>query len=107
MIFDDSGKLLESSMRLGNRLPVPPAGVLENAKTYGENRITWQPESSVRIAIVVKYYDGEKQGFVLAGRSLLEAEQREKQIRLLVLIGWALSLPASFIGGTVIKSILE
>ncbi len=42
--------------------------------------MTWQPERRVRIATVVVRYEGRESGFVLAGRSLREVEERVRRI---------------------------
>lgn len=78
IIFDDTGKLLTSSGPLTGTEPFLPTGVFEYAKIYGENRFTWQPESNIRQAAVLVYYDytGKKPGFVLVSRSLKETENR-------------------------------
>jgi len=80
MIFDDSGKVLASSASLHGAVPVYPSGVLEYTRRNGEDRVTWQPENSVRMATVVVRSNN---GFVLAGRSLREVEKRESQVQLL------------------------
>ena len=73
VIFDDSGKVLASSATLHGSIPAYPAGVLDYTRQNGEDRVTWQPESGIRMATVVVRYDN---GFVMAGRSLLEVENR-------------------------------
>jgi hypothetical protein len=64
-------------MRLDGAPQMPPKGVLASA-TDRQNRITWQPQSGVRIALVVQHFGGTNQnGYVLVGRSLKDAEVRE------------------------------
>jgi hypothetical protein len=77
IVFDDSGKVLASSATLHGANPTLPSGVLDYTRQNGEDRVTWQPESGVRMAAVVVYYNN---GFVLAGRSLREVEKRESQV---------------------------
>jgi hypothetical protein len=90
IVFDDSGKVIGSSATLHGAVPVYPMGVLEYTRLKGEDRVTWQPEAGIRMATVVVRFD---QGFVLAGRSLREAEIRatnlEKICGLAMLVIWA------------------
>jgi len=81
IVVDDSGEVAYSSATLNGTTPVPPQGVLDYAKQYGENRLTWEPAPNVRIAAVVTRIDSEKHaGWVIAGRSLREVEVREDQL---------------------------
>jgi len=89
VIYDASGTPIASSALLNNTIPVPPHGVFDYAKKYGEDRITWQPEPGVRIATVIVPYNN---GFVLAGRSLREVEKREDNIEHLAGLGWLASI---------------
>ena len=83
VVFDDSFVPLESSGYFRDKVPVPPLGVFDSAKKFGENRFTWQPEKGTRLATVLIRYDGKKSGFILAGRSLLEVEKREDNLTLM------------------------
>jgi hypothetical protein len=74
MVFDDTGKVLASSATLHGAVPTYPAGVLDYTRQKGQDRVTWQPEAGVRMATVVVHYQN---GFVMAGRSLLDVEIRE------------------------------
>ena len=81
MVFDENGTLLESSMKTGNSLPVPPKGVFDftrsntngssgissvfsdliqahssNIRPVGEDRITWQTASGLRFATVIVHW---------------------------------------------------
>ena len=80
MVFDDSGKVLASSATLHAAVPAYPLGVLDTTRQSGQDRVTWQPESGVRMATVVVRFDN---GFVMAGRSLREVEKRISQVELL------------------------
>ena len=73
-IYDVNGKPMAGSGLLNGQLPVYPKGALDTVQQNGDNRITWQPNADVRIASVVVPYNG---GFVMAGRNMREAEQRE------------------------------
>jgi hypothetical protein len=74
IVFDNTGKVLASSATLHGTVPVYPPGVLDYTRQKGQDRVTWQPEAGVRMATVVVGY---KNGFVMAGRSLREVENRE------------------------------
>jgi hypothetical protein len=122
MVFDENGTLLESSMKVGDTLPVPPKGVFDftrsnagevfsgplapisrlrmqfasNVRPAGEDRITWQTASGLRFATAIIHFNAStSSGFVLAGRSLREVESREGQLEWIVLAGWAVTLVIS------------
>jgi hypothetical protein len=98
VVFDVIGKPTVSTGLLHNKMPDLPKGVFSYAKTYGEDRFTWQPEAGVRIAAVVKSYTvHEGGGFVLAGRSLREVEKRSDQLLKISILGGIIILGASLI----------
>jgi hypothetical protein len=105
IVFNTRGDVVAASGRLhGRNLQLPP-GVLDRVRTLGENRVTLQPERSVRIASVIHYYeDGPRSGFVLAGRSLREIESREQQTQTFVAIAWVVSVAISFLVVSVFSS---
>ncbi len=76
-IYDESGNPLESSASLGKNPPKPPIGVFEYAKEFGEDRVTWQPNPTTRIALVVRPVSIESGWFVASGRNMREVEARE------------------------------
>ena len=85
IVTDDNYRILASSGTLNGRTVLPPTGAFTAALTgrgkdtarTGENRITWQPSSSVREAAVITRYSG---GYVVAARSLREVEIREDDL---------------------------
>ncbi len=95
MVYDESGKVLSSSARLNGQVPVLPGGVLAYTRAHGEDRITWQPETGVRIAAVIVAVDGG--GYVLAGRSLRETEDRDSQALLITVVAILIALAAVLI----------
>ncbi|HKI77962.1 MAG TPA: hypothetical protein VKA26_05445 [Ignavibacteriaceae bacterium] len=95
-IYNSNGDAIAGSGRLYGNLPVPPHGVFKHTKTNGENRLTWQPERGVRIASVILSYSGTNSGFVLAGRSLRETEERESQMLFFSGISLLILLVVSF-----------
>jgi hypothetical protein len=98
MTVDVSGKIIASSAQLNGQSPMIPSGVLEYAKTHGENRVTWQPANGVRLATVVVPFTGKQSsGYVVVGRSLREVERRENQLTASIALGWIITLLATFV----------
>lgn len=97
MIFDDKGGFVASSALLHGEAPALPSGVLEYARLHGENRISWQPETGVRHALVIVHYEGTKPGFVAVGRSLKEIEKRESTLTTNIAFGWLVTMFSSLI----------
>ncbi len=93
VVYDLDGKPVASSGLLNGSLPQYPMGALQASRQSGENRVTWQPGPSVRIASVAVPY---KEGYVVAGRSLREVELRESQAELFAAGTWLLTLVALF-----------
>lgn len=92
IVYDRNGKVIASSATLDGTTPSLPSGVLSSARTSGEDRITWEPRSGVRIAaVVVPVRSG---GSVLAGRSLREVELRESDLLGATALAWVFSLGA-------------
>ena len=108
MVFDASGRPLASSASLGGAMPPFPSTVFEAVRLAGQDRITWQPATGVRSAVVVQPWQG---GFVVAGRSLRLVEERENHILLLVIAGWLATLGgsglAALLGGVLLASPLR
>ena len=100
IIYDSSGNVVSSTATLHGKIPQLPKGVLEFAKANNQNRLTWQPESGVREAVVVTYYTNNKggSGYVLVGRSLRETEQRVSMLLWKVGLGWIVTMVASLLG---------
>ncbi len=96
MIFDSAGKQAVSMVMLDKKDPVVPSGVFATARSRGEYPFTWQPKPGVRVAAVLKYYNGNNNsGFVLAGRSLREVEKRENLLLFQISLAWLGGLVAS------------
>lgn len=97
-IYDENAKVVGASGKLNNENPVPPSGAFDTAKQKGQIRFTWQPQPGVRVAAVMQEVKGDKTTFVLAGRSLREVEQREKQLTQMAGLTWlALMLLSLFL----------
>lgn len=85
IVYDKEGKPLASSGALASTVPSLPQGVFDVTKAKGQDRVTWQPRSDVRSALVVVPY---KEGFVAVGRSLREVEARENNLLIIAMIFW-------------------
>ncbi len=114
-VYDESGKVLESSGILDGAPPQVPQGVFDSVRnglplvvghhlTTGilvgvaanEDRVSWQPNPDVRQAIVVVHVQGDK-GFVVAGRNMREVENREGRLSFMVFAAWIVLLGATFV----------
>ncbi len=71
VVTDKDMSVLASSVKLGD-LPLPPKQAFIDAGSRYEGAFTWQPQAGVREAAVIMSYNG---GYVLASRSLHEAER--------------------------------
>lgn len=106
VVYDDSGRAIASSGFLHDQIPSLPSGVFDYVRQHGEDRITWQPEPGVRSATVVTSYGGSRPGFVLAGRSLREVENRVDQFGLLIGLGWLGTLFAALVAVSLSEIVL-
>jgi hypothetical protein len=97
IVYDFQGKVVSSQASIIGQIPDLPKGVLDLVKSNGEQRFTWQPQGSTRIAAVVAAYSGSSSGYVLAGRSLREVEVREGKLQSEISMAWLFSLLGSII----------
>ena len=97
IVFDANGNPIASSAQLDGQTPTIPSGVFDSVRKNGEDRITWQPQSGVRSAIVVTQFTGSTSGFVVAGRSLREVEKREDGLLQILEAGWIVMMLATFV----------
>jgi hypothetical protein len=95
IIFDANGKIIGSSAVLDGKAPTLPPGVLDKTKSNGETRFTWQPRTGVRSAVVIDYFKGPTNGYVMVGRSLREIENREDNTQLIVFLAWIITMATS------------
>jgi hypothetical protein len=96
-VYDSSRKLVAANVLLDQRQPDLPSGVLEYTAAHGQDRVTWQPRTGVRCAVVAVYYHGQSTGYVVVGRSLREVEKRVGNLGLLTGVAWVLILAASLV----------
>jgi len=95
LIYDVNGKMVGNNITLDGRMPKPPAGTLNEARSNGANAVTWQPRAGVRQATVMM---GTNKGYVVvAGRSLQNTEDHISKLGSLVLFGWVASLLAMLV----------
>lgn len=104
MIFDNQGKTIYSNARLDGKTPVVPQGVFDYTRKHTQSRITWQPRTGIRNAIIVTKFDGKSKGFVLSGRSLRETEIREDNLIQQVGLGWIVAMLGSLLAKTIFIS---
>ncbi len=87
--YDDTGKVIISSVSLDGKDPVLPPGIFSTVKAHDESRFTWEPQKGIRIAAVVKKYN---KGYILAGRSMREIEKRENQLLMQTALVWGVAM---------------
>lgn len=105
-VYDDNGKVLTSTGQLNGQPPQLPQGLFDYVRNHHQTKITWQPQTGVRSAIVVTRFDKNNQrGFVMAGRSLREVEKRESTLGLMTVGTWAIALITSFLGCFVVLAL--
>jgi hypothetical protein len=105
-VYDSGGTILESTGQLNNAPPKLPQGVFDtthwnkfvighhlnpdyhlNGSPVLQDRISWQPESGVRQAVVITETP-DKKYFVAAGRNMREVEQRIEHEGELIFVAW-------------------
>ena len=91
-LLDSNRRPVYSTGFLYGRYPEIPSGALQYAQKFHVNKITWQPNSQVRIALVIQSTDSPEIGYIISGRSLKTTEIREAALSLLVLVSWILSV---------------
>ena len=95
IVLDDKLKVVSSNAVLDGKTPIPPKGVFDYAKNNPDDRVTYQPKSGVRAALVVKYFEGQQKGYVAVGRSLLEVEKREDYLLRMTAVGLVAAIAVS------------
>ena len=98
LVYDENGRPQAGSGMLNGVLPDYPLGALQSSRVGGENRVTWQPSGGIRIASVVVPY---QHGYVVAGRSLREVENRDSQAQLLAGAAWIFTMLAAFVAAAI------
>ncbi len=92
-VYDANKQTVASSGHLSGKVATPPLGVFDYARVNGEHRFTWQPRKDARIASILVYYKGPtSEGYVLAGRSVREQENRIRLLGVKLVWGWVISM---------------
>ncbi len=116
-VYDESGKVLESSAVLDGKPPMPPHGVFDTTHwkdpivghhltadvPANQNRVSWESASGVRNAIVIAHIEGSKGGFVIAGRNMREVEEREGSLMQMIALGWIAILIGTFLAALITR----
>jgi len=98
IICDSNTAPQASTCSLNGRYPVPPRGAFITALQRAQNRITWQPQPGIRNAIVIlPFFSNGTHGYVLAGHSLRETEERERFLRGQIAVGVLITLFVTFV----------
>jgi len=92
MLLDSQCRVTRSSGFLHGENPMLPKGVFEFVKTNGEDRVTWQPQSNVRMAMVIMKIKTNNVNYVAVGRSLKEVEVRESDLLFMTFVGWIICI---------------
>ncbi|WP_158748367.1 hypothetical protein [Acidobacterium sp. S8] len=89
-IYNAQGDVVSANATLHGALPQPPRGIFKRMRDSGLYKVTWQPESGIRVALV-----GEPAAsgqFLVAGQSLIKAETRISRFDHILLWIWAMEL---------------
>lgn len=97
VVYGASGNVITATANLNGAVPPLPDGVLDATRIAGEDRITWQPEPGVRLATIIEVVNSGNGGFVLAGRSLRETEDRIDNLGKIALLAWGIGLVGALI----------
>ena len=90
--YNAKGQLLFSGGTIHGSAPQIPKGVLDNAKQYRENAVTWQPTADVRLATVAEYTMAPDTAYVVVARSLQEVEIRESNLVTMIILSWMIGV---------------
>lgn len=102
VIYDASGQVVAASATLHGLSLVPPHGVFDSARALPMDIITWTAEPGVRSAIVMVHYPD---GYVLAGRSLAQVEDREGNLELQIGAACVATLALTFLAVFVTRAV--
>ena len=93
IIYDYNYNPIAGNGIYDNSLARIPKGVLDYTKEHGKDRVTWQPDTYTRIALIVEK-SGDDKSLVAVGRSLREVEVRENMILKLTMLAWFVTIIA-------------
>lgn len=89
-LYDASGNAIAANATLHGVLPQPPRGIFNVIQQRGEDKITWQPQPGIRVALTGRPMPNG--GFVLSGQSLIPSESRTALFYRYLRWMWALAL---------------
>lgn len=94
-VYNEEGNPIVGSGVLNGTVLTPPKGTFTYASQHGVNKLSLQPRANVRVAAVIKPFNGPTKGFVLSGRSMREVESRIDNLTSMALITWFVGLAVS------------
>jgi hypothetical protein len=98
IVVDSSRHVLASSATVDGQTPLPPQGVFDYTDQHGTDHFTWQPVAHVRLATrVMAYGQAPNNGFVIAGQSLAQTENRIDIYTELALAAWLAMLAWTYL----------
>jgi hypothetical protein len=96
IVTDNSQHVLASSAQLNGKTPLPPEGVFKYTNANNTDHFTWQPAGNARLATrVLSWGNGSNGGYIIAGQSLKQSENRIDEYTALsaaawiALVGWS------------------
>jgi len=92
VLYDPSGRPLTGNATLHGALPQPPHGIFDVIRTRGEDKVTWQPNPGIRVALTGRPLPNG--GFVLAGQSLIPSEARTARLDRILRWMWLFAMLA-------------
>jgi hypothetical protein len=100
-VYDADGKVVASDATLWGELPQPPQGIFGIIRDRGWDKVTWQPQRGVRVALTGLPLPGG--GYVLAGQSLIPSEARTAQFSTLMRWVWLAMLAGCVVGMVLLR----
>jgi sensor histidine kinase regulating citrate/malate metabolism len=92
IVTDKSQQILASSAQINGKTPLPPKGVFDFTAVHSKDQITWAI-GGARLAITVLNYDSpQNSGYIIAGQSLSQAEDRINTYGMIALVAWIVML---------------
>jgi hypothetical protein len=92
VFYDASGRAIGGGATLHGALPQPPHGIFDVIRARGEDKVTWQPEPGIRVALTGRPMPNG--GFVLSGQSLIPSEARTARLDRLLRWMWLFAMLA-------------
>lgn len=92
ILYDALGNPVRSNALLNGRIPQVPKGLFEELNGKSQHEVTWQPQSGVRMAMVIVKVNTQPVQFVAAGRSMAEVEGRVSRLITIIFIAWIICL---------------